>query len=538
MSMQNTLVLDAPRARRALFRGMEQMTSLLRPTLGPISGVVAIAGVTGTSTPLVLNNAADIARRTIEIDDPFEDMGAMLVRQLAWSVYEAAGDGAASAAVICCEMVRLANLYIAGGGNPMAIKRGIERAIPVAITEILRHRREVQLPADLARIVVGTVREPDLANMIGEIVEAVGVAGAIRVEDGNGTETAYDYVQGSRWESGCLSHVFLPEGSGEAMLDSPRILVVDDKVSAAQALQILELCVANEIRSLLIVAPAIADAAVALLKVNCDRGVLQNALAVRAPAHGLQREQILEDIAVITASRYIRCQAGEDMSNVALRDLGTARQAWVTRRTFGLLGGGGNPAEIRLRVSEVKRSIQDFKNGDGSRQHFENRIGNLLGASAIIRVGAPTSAAQKELRGRIESAVKVARLAFGEGCVPGGGASYVACVPVLERLRGDLANDEAHGVGVLIGALFAPIRSIAQNSGHNANVIEDKALHCCPSHTFDANRNDWVDPWKAGILDPLPVVLNVLEASTSTAIMALTTDVLVRRKKATLAKHP
>jgi len=530
MSMSNGWILDAPFARRALLSGMEQMTALLRPTLGPVSGVVTIAGPTASSTPEVLTNAAVIARRTIQIDHPFEDMGAMLIRQLAWSVYEAAGDGAATAAVICCKVVQLANKHVAAGGNPMVLKRGMERSLPLILKALREQTRETQLPAELARMVRSTVQEQKLAQMVGEIVEAVGVDGAIRIEDGNTAETAYDYVQGSRWESGCLSSTMLPEGWQEAVLDSPRILVTDVKLNAEDVLFLLELCIGVNIRSLVIVAPALSDPAIALLNANRDGGVLQGAIAVKAPAHGPQREEILEDIAVITGSRYIRSHAGERLSEVAHHDLGFARQVWANRQTFGLLGGGGHPATIRHRVREVKGASRAIKSEDSTRRQTEGRLGNLMGASAIIRVGSPTPTAQKELRSRIESAVRVARSAFREGGVPGGGAAYVGCVPALENLRRDLRGDEALAVSVLIRALFEPVRSIARNAGFNPNTIEERASHWCPSLVFDAERNEWVDPWEAGIIDPLPVVAQALEAGISAAMMALTTDVLVRRR--------
>lgn len=536
--MPNGQILEGPQARRALLRGIEQMTALLRPTHGPVSGVVAIAGATGTSTPEALTNAAVIARRTIQIDDPFEDMGAMLIRQLAWSVYEAAGDGAATAAVICCEMVRLANKHVAAGGNPMAMKRGMERSLPFALNALREQAREVQLPAELARMAMGTLHEPTLAHMVGEIVEAVGAAGAIRIEDGNSAETAYDYVQGSRWESGSLSSTLLADGWREALLDSPRILVTDVKLSADDVLHVLELCIGAKVRSLVIVAPALSDPAIALLNANRDRGVLKGAIAVKAPVYGPQQTEILEDIAVITGSRYIRSQAGERPTDAVVQDLGVARQVWANRQTFGLLGGGGHPTTVRRRVREAKAGIQAVSKGDPSRRHIEGRIGNLMGASAIIRVGAPTSTAQKELRSRIESAVKVARSAFSDGGVPGGGAAYIGSVPVLKAFRTDLDGDESHGVSVLIRGLYAPVRSIAHNAGFNPNIIEDKASRCCPSSVFDAEHNIWVDPWDAGIIDPLPVVVNVLEASISTAVMALTTDALVRRKKPLYVIHP
>lgn len=518
-------------ARAALLRGMNQMTALLRPTLGPMAGTVAIAGATGNSAPDILSNAATITRRTIQIDDPFEDMGAMIVRQLAWTVFNAVGDGAATAVILCHEMVRTAAPYVAAGGSPMMIKRGLERGLPVVIDGLRRQSRALRTADDLARTVAGTLPEPGLAAIVGEIIDTVGADGAVLIEDAQGTTTAYEYTEGLRWDSGYLSYALLPEEQSEARLPNPRILLTDRKLSAEELLPAVEACVAAGENSLLVIAAGLSDSAVALLVLNRDRGVLDAVMAVKAPGQGAQRDEILADLAAISGGRYLRTAAGDRPADLTFGDLGTARQAWVTKDAFGLIGGSGPRGAIRHRATEAWAHLRTLTQGDGARRTTERRIGNLTGATALIRVGAATPAARRELRSRIESALKTARATAREGGVPGGGAAFLACVPALEQLATGLDGDEAFGVAILATALAAPLRAIARNAGANPSIVVNEAVQRGPGYTFDATSHAWVDPWSAGIVDPLPVAIRAVEASVSAATMTLTTEVLVRRQR-------
>ena len=532
-------MLEAPRSRVALLRGMDQMTALLRPTLGPLARTVAIQGFSRSSAPEVLDNAATIARRTVQLDDPFLDMGGMLIRQLVWAVYEEAGDGTATAAILCQGIMHAAATYIAAGGNAMQIRRGVERGLGVALEELRRQSRPIELPSEIARAVAGTLRDEALSDLIGEVIEAVGPDGAVLIEDAAGTRTTAEYIEGVRWDGGYQSYYLLREGAQNTRLLNPRILLTDIGLTRAEQLvPILELCVAAGERNLLIIAPEVADSALALLVINRDKGLFDEVMAAKAPTLGEQRTKILIDLATMTGGRAIIGDSGATLDEVLIEDLGSARQAWVTDRTFGILGGAGARGAIRQRSNEVKAELRAARNDDNLRNSLQERIGKLAGAAATLHVAAPTPAAQTELRSRVEAAVTSARAAFRDGVVPGGGAALLACAPALERLAGELAGDEAFGVRALAQALAAPLRAIVGNAGFDPSPILAEAARHDEGWTFDVLRGAWVDAWDAGISEPLAVTASALRTSVSTATMALTTEVLIRHKNPEVAVNP
>jgi chaperonin GroEL len=468
-------------------------------------------------------------------------MGAMIVRHLAWRVFETNGDGAATAAVLAEAVVRAGGRYIAAGGDPLSVKRGIELGLSVAIAELRRQARAIDEPADIARLVAGTVRRSKLADMIGEAVEAVGTDGAILVQAAQATQTSHEYVDGVRWDEGYISPFLLTDGeSNAARVLNPRVLITDHEVGhAEQLLPTLEACVAAGERSLLVVAPEIRDSAVGLLVVNRERGVLDGAIAVRAPSMGTQRLHILEDLAVITGARCISQARHEQLTDVTLDDLGQARQAWATQAAFGVLGGRGSKTAIRQRIAEARAELRTTAIDDVFvRSKIEERIGKLAGTTVIIHVGAPSSTEQDDLKLRIEAAVRAGRAALREGVVPGGGAALLACVPALEELASGLPDDHALGVHALVQALSEPMRTIAANAGFEGEPIVHHARHIEQTCVFDVLRGEWVDPWSAGIVDPLPVVLEALEAGVSAGMTALTAEVLIRRKKPPRSVEP
>ncbi len=537
--MARRLMLEAPLSRVALQRGMDQMTALLSPTLGPLARTVAIQGLSKTSTPEVLDSAATIARRTIQFVNPFEDMGAMIVRQLAWAVFEEVGDGSAIAAVLCQGLMHAAAPVIAAGGNAMLIKRGVERGVRVALVELALQARKIELPTEIARCVAGTLRDPALAELIGEVIEAVGPDGAVLVEDAPGMRTTVEYIEGVRWDGGFHSYFLLREGTTNTRLLNPRIFITDIELrSAEQLLPVVEACLAAGERNLMVIAPEVSDSALALLIINRDNGVLEEVIATKAPSLGEQRSKILVDLALTTGGRAFTRDAGDRIEDVLLEDLGTARQAWVTNETFGILGGNGARGAVRQRINETKVELRAVRDDDSLRRTLQERIGKLSGAAAMVRVAAPTALAQVDLRSRVEAAVMSARAGFRDGVVPGGGAAFIGCVPALERLRAELSGDEAFGVEILARALSAPLRIIARNAGVDPQPIVAEARLRGPQWTFDVLRREWVDAWEAGILDPLPVLQAALQMSASAATMAMTTDVLVRHKKPEFAKNP
>lgn len=537
--MSRRLMLEAPRSRVALLRGMDQMVALLRPTLGPLARTVAIQGLSKTSAPEILDSAATIARRTIQFDNPFEDMGGMIVRQMAWTVFEEVGDGAATAAVLCQGVMHAASPLIAAGGNAMLMKRGIERGLRVVQDELRRQSRQIELPSEIARCVAGTLRDETLSDMIGEVIEAVGPDGAVLVEDAPGTKTSIEYIEGVRWDGGTHSYFLYREGTTNTRLLHPRIFLTDMELrTAEQILPVVEACVAADQRNLMIIAPEVSDAALALLTINRDKGVLSEVIASKVPKMGDQRTKILQDLAVITGGRAFIKDSGDRFEDLIFEDLGTARQCWVTNQTFGILGGVGAKGAIRQRINEVKNELRQVKDDDSLRSTLQERIGKLAGAAAMVRVAAPTPSEQADLRSRMEAAVTSARAALREGVVPGGGAAFVGCIPALERLKAELTGDEAFGVEALARAMTAPMRAIARNAGVDPQPIIADARRHGEGWTFDVIRHEWVDAWDAGIVDPLPVVQMALQTSVSAAMMALTTDVLVRHKKPKTATSP
>jgi chaperonin GroEL len=524
---------------------MDLMTSLLRPTLGPVPRTVAIERITSSSQPPeILDNAATIARRTLQLMDPFEDMGGMLVRHLAWRVFERAGDGAATAAVLAHSLVHAGARYIAAGGNPVAVRRGMELGLVAALAELQRQSRLIDGPIEIAGVIASSVHNVGVAELIGEVVDAVGADGAIIVEDSHGIDTNREYIDGVRWNEGIVSSFLLrgDEATTSRVVD-PRVLVTDYVLEhAEQLVPTLEACVAAGERNLFIVAPEVRDGVVGLLVANRERGLLDSAIAVKAPSFGEQRSRILEDIAVITGGRCVSLERGDSLAEVTLVDLGKARQAWATRMAFGILGGQGTKADIRQRIAEARAELAMIENDDYTTEKIKERIGKLAGTAAIIRVGAAVKAEQEELKLRVEAALRSARSALQDGVVPGGGAALIGCIPALEAM--DVGGDQAVGFGVkaLAEALAEPMRVILANAGLEVAPMVHEARRRAAtqdqSAVFDVLRHTWVDSWTGGIVDPLTVVRTGLETAVSTAALALTADVLIRRKEPPMGMTP
>jgi chaperonin GroEL len=530
-------ILQAPAGRAALIRGMSTMTRLLRVTLGPRARTVAMAPLVGQRPPEILDSAAVIARRMTGVGDPFEDMGAMIVRHLAWRVFERVGDGVATAAVLTQAIVERAATYVAAGGSPVPIKRGIELGLDAALTALRSEVRRVEEPDEIAALVAGTLRDPALAARIGSIVEAVGPDGSIQIEDGEGIETTWEYLEGVRWSEGYVSPHLLKNGETTVRLLEPRILVTNHHLERAeQLLPTLEACAAAGERALLVIAPEVRDAAVALMVVNRERDRFDHLVAAKAPLFGDQRVGVLDDLAAITGGRCILEERHERLEEVTLDDLGRARQAWVTHSHFGILGGRGEKAAIRARIGEAKQELRAIGDDEWSRERVKERIGKLSGLAAQIKVGAATPSDRAELKLRVEAAVASARAAVRDGVVPGGGTALLSCAPAVEALG--LAGDEAVGARILAHALAEPMRALVRNAGLEPSTIVAGARRRGPGWAFDVVGERWVDAWKVGLLDPLPVVTTALETAVSAAAAALTSDILIHRKDAPLSVQP
>jgi chaperonin GroEL len=418
---------------------------------------------------------------------------------------------------------------IASGVNPMGIRRGIEQAMEVVRTRLEDQARPIDLPEEIARIVLGTVRDERIADMIGEIVDGVGEDGAVIIENSNNAETSYQYLEGIYWEEGWHSPSFLREHETTVRLLDPLILISDMPIETPdQLVPILDACARAGERSLFVVTPEFSDTALSLLLVNRERGVLES-VAVKAPSHGDQRTAILMDLAVATGGRCFRADLGESMATATLDDLGRARQTWARPRSFGILGGHGSRDAIRARMTEIRAELPTIKDDEWRRKRLQERLGKLSGSAVMVVVGAATEAARDELKARVESAVTMARAAVRDGVVPGGGAALLACAgAVLDRV-GDRRDDEALGWRVLAAALSEPMAAIAANAGLDGRMIAARGRLEAPDRTHDARLGEWVDPWEAGILDSVAVLLAAVEGGVSAAAAALTSDVLIHR---------
>ncbi len=466
----------------------------------------------------------------------------MLLRHVVWRVFEREGDGGATTAVLTQSLVQDGIRYIEAGGSPVAVQRGMARGLALVMAELRSQARTIDGPTNIASVIGGHLGNPDVVDLICEAVDATGPDGAILIEDAQGTRTTLEHVEGVRWNEGYVSTFLLrPDEDGTTRVQNPRVLVTDHALERAEdLLPALEACVRAGERSLFIVAPEIRDSAVGLLVVNQERGVLDGAVAVRAPSFGLQRARILEDLAIITGGRCLSQDGHSRLAEVTTDALGKARQAWATRFAFGILGGQGSKLAIRRRVAEARAELETVEDDPHTSAKINERIGKLAGTAAIIRVGAPTRAEQEGLKLRVQAGVRSARSALRDGVVPGGGSALLACIPALEALP--VTGDEAVGVRALAHALGEPMRTIVANAGLGVSELVHEARRRRANQVqecvFDVLADRWVDGWNGGVVDPLTVVLTALETSVSTAALALTSEVLLRRKNPPMELNP
>lgn len=524
-------------ARAALLRGARRIAALVQPTLGPLARTVAVASVVRGAPPEILDSGAFVARRVIELADPFENTGAMLVRHVAWRVYEQVGDGVATAVALAVALLEQSFRYVETGGDVVALRRGVARGLVAAQAELRRQARPVDEPSLVAALAERSLGDPALAALVGEVLDTVGLDGAVDLVDGCALGVEREYVDGLTWGEGYHSAYLLRNGESAVRLLEPRVLVTDRPIErVGQLAPALEACLATGSRSLLVVAPRLSDAALALLIVNRDRGVLDGALAVRAPLHGAQRTHALDDLAVATGGRCIRQGLGEQLEAVALPDLGRARQAWATSTAFCIVGGHGSRQAIRERLAALRAERRALAADDYTRQSLAERIARLSGAAALVRVGAATDVARADLKARLEAALNTGRAALRGGVVPGGAAALAACAPAVEHLP--LAGDEAVGARLLARALFAPLRALAHNAGLDGAAIARELPNRAPGWAFDVVDHQWVDARAAGLVDALPVALTALEVGASAALTALATEALVRPRRPQWATAP
>ncbi len=531
-------VIFAHQAHAELRRGINLLADLVRPTLGPVPRYVAVEKSNRMRSPDLLDEGGTIARRTIQLPDPYADMGCMLLRHMLWKVHRTVGDGTATAAVLMQSIVNQAAPCLAAGVQAMSLRRSLERGLSAALDSLGRQANPVESPARIAQVAEAICHDPELAAMLGEIFDIVGPDGYVQVRKGQTLGLDRQYVEGVHWSEGFFSAHFVTDPrKQEARLENPVILISDLRLSAAeQVTPLLEQVTQSHRKSLMIVAQELSGSALGLLVAN-HQAKKVHLLAVKAPSFGDHQAGILEDLALLTGGRVVTGAAGERLEDVSLADLGGARLAWANTSSFGVMGGQGDPVKLRRRIAQIRAEIATTEE-PGKRTKLRERLGRLLGGIAILWVGAATKSELEARKTRAERAVMATRLALADGVAPGGGIAYLNCQSALEDLRARSDEGERTGIRILARALEEPLRVIAHNGGYDPSAVAARVKAQPAGWGFDARTGALVDMWAEGILDPIQVLRVALETAVSGAIMALTTDVLVHHRKPKKAFEP
>ena len=511
-------------ARQALERGVDKLANTVKVTLGPKGRNVVLWRAYGT--PLVTNDGVTIAKE-IELEDPFENMGAQMVKEVSTKTNDVAGDGTTTATLLAQAIIHEGLKNLVAGANPVVMNKGMAKATKVAVETIQKNSQPVNGSEDIAR--VGTVSSGDekIGTLIAEAMEKVGSDGVITVEESKTAETYSEVVEGMQIDRGFLSPYMVTDTEKmEAVLDDPLILLTDKKISNIQEIiPILEQVIQSG-KKLLIMAEDVEGEALSTLLVNKLRGTL-NVLCVKAPGFGDRRKEMLQDIAILTGATVISSDYGLELHNTSMEHLGTARQVKAGKETTIIVDGGGAPEAIKERTqmirNEFERSTSEY-----DREKLQERLARLAGGVAVIRVGAATETEMKEKQLRIEDALNATRAAVEEGIVAGGGTAYVNAIPEIEKLVDSVEGDEKTGVQIIARALTAPLRQIATNAGLDASVILEKVKNSGEvGYGFDAYKEVYCDMISNGIVDPTKVTRSALENAASISAMLLTTEALV-----------
>jgi chaperonin GroEL len=510
-------------ARRALQRGVDKMAEAVKVTLGPRGRYAVLDKKFGA--PTMTNDGVTIAR-DIELEDPYENMGAQMLEEVAAKTNDVAGDGTTTSIVLAQAIIREGLKNVTAGANPMGLKRGIERGVAALVDEIKRLTKPVQGKEDIAHIAAISARDSEIGETIAEVMDKVGKDGVVTVEEGQGLKLDIEYVEGMQLDRGYVSAYFVTSSDGgklEANLDSPYILVTDKKITAVtDILPTLEKVVGAG-RPLLIVAEDVEGEALATLVVNKMKGTI-SALAIKAPGFGDRRKAMLEDIATLTGGRVISEEVGRKLDSVQLEDLGEARRVTANKDTTTIVEGKGDSNAIEARKSQIKLQIDDTTS-DFDREKLQERLAKLAGGVAVLKVGAATEVELKEKKHRIEDALSAARAGVEEGMVAGGGTVLIHAVPALDKV--EALGDEAIGVNILRRALEEPLRQIAINAGQEGSVVVEAVRKMEPGHGYDAQKGEYGDLFATGIIDPAKVTRSALENAASVAGLLLTTETVI-----------
>ncbi len=514
-------------ARKALEKGVNQLADTVKITLGPKGRNVVLDKKFGA--PLITNDGVTIAKE-IELEDPFENMGAQLVKEVSTKTNDVAGDGTTTATLLAQAIVHEGLKNLAAGANPMVMKKGIAKASAAAIEAMKANSQKVNGSDDIAR--VGTVSSGDetIGKLIAEAMEKVGHDGVITIEESKTAETSSEVVEGMEFDRGYITPYMVTDTEKMvAELDDALILITDKKISNIQELlPILEQVVQSG-KKLLIIAEDVEGDALSTLIVNRLRGTL-NVVCVKAPGFGDRRKEMLQDIAILTGGQVISADVGLELKEAQMNMLGSARQVKVTKENTTIVNGAGSSEEIKARIGQIKSQIE-ITTSDYDKEKLQERLAKLAGGVAVIKVGAATEVEMKEKKLRIEDALNATRAAVEEGIVAGGGTAYLNAIPAVEKLLAETEGDEKTGVQIIARALTAPVKQIAANAGIDGAVVLAKIQEAGKTgYGFDAYKEEYCDMISSGIVDPTKVTRSALENAASVAAVLLTTESLVADK--------
>ena len=517
-------ILFNEEARRALGRGVDQLANAVKVTLGPKGRNVVLDKKFGS--PTITNDGVTIAR-DIELADPFENMGAQLVKEVATKTNDVAGDGTTTATVLAQAMIQEGMRNVAAGANPMILKKGIETAVKTLVEEIKKRSIKVSGKAEIAQVASVSAADEEIGGLIAEAMEKVGNDGVITVEESKGLQTALNVVEGMQFDRGYISPYMVTDPDRmEAVMDNPYILITDRKISAiADMLPTLEKVVKVG-KELLIIAEDVEGEALATLVVNRLRGTFK-AVAVKAPGFGDRRKAMLEDIAILTGGTVITEDMGRKLDSVELTDLGTARQVRITKDETTIIDGVGDKDVIAKRVSQIRAQVEETTS-EFDREKLQERLAKLSGGVAVIEVGAATEVEMKDKKLRIEDALNATRAAVEEAIVAGGGTTFIDIIPALNTL--EATGDVQTGINLVKRAVEEPLRQIAYNAGLEGSVVVEKVKNTEAGVGFNALTEEYIDMVKAGIVDPAKVTRSALQNAASIASLVLTTETIVADK--------
>ncbi|MCS7192614.1 MAG: chaperonin GroEL [Armatimonadetes bacterium] len=517
-------------ARQALARGAFKVSQAVASTLGPKGRLVVLDRKWGS--PLITKDGVTVAKE-IELTDKFEDLGARLMREAASKTNDVAGDGTTTAIVLASAMLKEGMKVVAAGVNPVFLKRGMEKALRQTIQQLRQLSLTVTSKEEIQHVATIAGNDPEIGEIIADAMDKVGKDGVITIEEGKGTKTTVEVVEGMQFDRGYISPYFITDPENmRCVFEDPLVFIHEKKISSALELVPLLEKIARAGRPLLIIAENVEGDALATLVVNKLRGVLQ-CCAVKAPAFGERRKAILQDIAILTGGKFFSEDLGVKIESIQLEDLGTSRKVIVEKEKTTIIEGGGRKEEIAARIQQIRRQIEETES-DYDREKLEERLAKLAGGVAVIKVGAPTETELKERKHRFEDALNATKAAVEEGILPGGGAALLYVASKLEEPK-DSHQDERIGFKIVKRALEEPMRQIAENSGADGSIVVERVLtkqreNNSERFGFNALTGEIVDLVQAGIVDPLKVVRTALENAVSIATLFLTTEALVIEK--------